>query len=472
MTSTVAGDQAKRTGMIAPLIVGAAGFMQTFDSSAITVALPPMAVDFGVPALSLNLVITAYLIGATAFLPLCGWAADRFGARRIFLFAIAGFGLTSLACALSSSLPVLIAARVVQGCMGALLIPVGRIIVFRAVPRNEVVRAVTILTLPPMFGPMLGPTIGGLLLSVGPWESLFFLNVAMATLGYWAIHRFIDDIPAGDPRPLDLKGYALIALALVGISYGITSAAQADGSVIPPLLLLAGGAACGLLYWRHCRSEAHPILDLTVLRLPTVHATNVGGIFHRMLISAGPFLLALLFQLGFGLNPAAAGGLIFAVALGSCFGRFIVTPALRITGFRNFLALNSVALFLSMAVCALFTAQTPYPVILGVLFVQGFLRSAQMIALLSLSYAEATDKELGQISTITSVSQQLALSIGIAVSVLAVHAAQRLIGEPDVTIATLAPAFVFVGALCLLPVLWLMRLPADAGSHLIDAKKS
>ncbi|HLU91161.1 MAG TPA: MFS transporter, partial [Pedomonas sp.] len=123
MTSTVAGDQAKRTGMIAPLIVGAAGFMQTFDSSAITVALPPMAVDFGVPALSLNLVITAYLIGATAFLPLCGWAADRFGARRIFLFAIAGFGLTSLACALSSSLPVLIAARVVQGCMGALLIP-------------------------------------------------------------------------------------------------------------------------------------------------------------------------------------------------------------------------------------------------------------------------------------------------------------------------------------------------------------
>lgn len=472
MTSAAIGDQAKRTGVIAPLIVGAAGFMQTFDSSAITVALPPMAVDFGVTALSLNLVITAYLIGATAFLPLCGWAADRFGARRIFLFAIAGFGLTSLACALSTSLPVLIGARIVQGCMGALLIPVGRIIVFRAVPRNEVVKAVSILTLPAMFGPLLGPTIGGLLLSVGPWELLFFLNVAMASLGYWAIHRFIDDIPADDPRPLDLKGYVLIALALVGISYGITSAAQSKGDLLGPLLLVLGGAACGVLYWQHCRSRTHPILDLSVLRLPTVLATNVGGIFHRMLVSAGPFLLALLFQLGFGLSPAAAGGLIFAVALGSCFGRFIVSPAVKITGFRNFLALNSVALFLSMAVCAIFTPQTPYSVIVGVLFVQGFLRSAQMIGLLSLSYAEASDQELGQISTITSVSQQLALSIGIAVSVVAIHSAQAMFGEQDVTIATLAPAFIFTGVLCLLPLLWLMRLPADAGKHLVTEKKS
>lgn len=472
MTPEATDDKAKRTSVIAPLIVGAAGFMQTFDSSAITVALPPMAVDFKVTALSLNLVITAYLIGATAFLPLCGWAADRFGARRIFLLAITGFGLTSLACALSSSLPVLILARIIQGCMGALLIPVGRIIVFRAVPRKEVVKAVSILTLPSMFGPLLGPTIGGLLLSVGPWELLFFLNVAMALLGYWLIHRFIDDIPAQNPQPLDTKGYVLIALALVGISYGITTAAQDDSSLVTSLSLLVGGGACGLLYWQHCRSQTNPILDLTLLRMSTVAATNIGGIFHRMLISAGPFLLALLFQLGFGLSPAAAGGLIFAVALGSCFGRFIVTPIISVTGFRNFLALNSVALFLSMAVCAVFTHQTPYPVILCVLFVQGFLRSAQMIGLLSLSYAEATERELGQISTITSVSQQLALSTGIAVSVIAIHTTQTMLGEANVTADVLAPAFVFVGALCLLPLLWLMRLPADAGNHLIEAKKS
>lgn len=470
MDSAATGGQAKRTGMIAPLIVGAAGFMQTFDSSAITVALPPMAVDFGVTALSLNLVITAYLIGATTFLPVCGWAAERFGARRIFLFAIAGFGLASLACAISTSLPLLIAARIIQGCMGALLIPVGRIIIFRAVPRSEVVKAASMLTLPVMFGPLLGPTVGGLLLSVGPWQSLFLLNVFMALLGYWSICKFIDDIPPDEPRPLDLKGYVLIALALVGISYGISMAAQENDSLLPALALVVGGLVCGALYWHHCRTQEHPILDLKVLHLPTVYVTNVGGIFHRMLVSAGPFLLALLFQLGFGLSPAAAGGLIFAVALGSCFGRFIVTPVARITGFRNFLAINCVALFLSMAVCALFTPQTPYLVILAVLFVQGFIRSAQIIGMLSLSYAEASDRELAQVSTITSVSQQFSLSIGIAVSVIAVHAAQNMLGEPDVSVAALGPAFVIVGALCLLPLFWLMRLPSDAGQHLVAAK--
>lgn len=470
MESATTSGQAKRTGMIAPLIVGAAGFMQTFDSSAITVALPPMAADFGVPALSLNLVITAYLIGATAFLPVCGWAAERFGARRIFLFAIAGFGLASMACALSTSLPLLIAARIIQGCMGALLIPVGRIIIFRAVPRNQVVRAASMLTLPVMFGPLLGPTVGGVLLSFGPWQLLFLLNTAMALLGYWSIHAFIDDIPPENPRPLDLKGYILIALSLVGVSYGISMAAQESRSLFTSGALIAGGLVCGVLYWYHCRSQAHPLLDLKVLRLPTVYATNVGGLFHRMLVSAGPFLLALLFQLGFGLSPAAAGGLIFAVALGSCFGRFAVTPAVRITGFRNFLALNSVALFLSMAVCALFTSQTPYPLILAILFVQGFLRSAQIIGMLSLSYAEASDGELAQVSTITSVSQQFALSIGIAISVIAVHGTQSILDRPDVTAEVLAPAFVIVGALCLLPIVWLMRLPADAGKHLIEAK--
>lgn len=471
MTAAATENQSRHTGILAPVIVGAAGFMQTFDGSAITVALPPMAKDFGVPALSLNLVITAYLIGATAFLPICGWAADRFGARRIFLFAIAGFGLASLACGLAPNLPVLIAARVVEGCMGALLIPVGRIIVFRAMPRSEVVRATSLLTLPVMFGPLLGPPVGGILLSFGSWHLLFLLNTAMAALGYWSISRFIDDIPPEEPRPLDLKGYVLIALSLVGVSYGISMAPQQNTSLLTSMLLVGGGLLCGALYWRWCSRQEHPILDVRLLRLPTVNATNVGGLFHRMLISAGPFLLALLFQLGFGVTPAASGSLIFAVALGSCFGRYLVTPAVRLIGFRSFLMLNSLAIGLSMAGCALFSPQTPYWLILGVLGVQGVLRSAQIIGLLSLSYAEVSDRDLGQVSTITSVSQQLALSLGIAVSVIAIHSAQAVLGDADVTIASLGPAFVFVGILSLLPVLWLMRLPAGAGRHLVRGGK-
>lgn len=463
---TALTDHARRR-MIAPLIVGAAAFMQAFDSSAITVALPPMAAAFGVPALSLNLVITAYLIGATAFLPVCGWAADRFGARRVFLVAIAGFGLSSLACALATSLPWLIAARTFEGCMGALLLPVGRIIVLRSVPRNEFVAAISLLTMPIMLGPLLGPPIGGVIVTLGSWRWLFVVNMVVAVAGLFAVRRFVADLPGEDRRPLDLKGLALIVSALVGVTYGVSTAARDGADLLVIGGLIAGGFVCAALYWLHCRRHPAPILDLRVLHIPTVAVTNIGGLFPRLIVSAAPFLLALLFQLGFGLSAAATGGLIFASALGAVLGRWLLTPVVTRFGFRQFLIVNGVLLALSIAACAWFRPETPYAVIAAVLFTQGLLRALQLIGLMTLSYADLPDSEVGSASTIASVSQQFALSLGIVVSVFALQTAQHMRGETLLSIGAIAPAFLVIAGVSLLSLLWVWRLPDSAGRNLV-----
>jgi len=472
VTSTATAEQSARSGAIAPLIVGAAAFVQAFDASAISVALPMMARDFGVPAISLDLVITAYLVGATAFLPLCGWAADRFGARRVFMTAVIGFGLASLACALATSLVWLVIARAIEGCMGALLLPVGRVIVLRSVPRDQTVAAISMLTLPLMLGPLLGPPLGGLILTAGSWRTLFICNIVLSFAGALAVHRVIRDIPGGDPRPLDVRGLMLIGGALIGTTVGVGAVARGEATSYYGGALIAGGLLCALLYWRHCQKHAHPVLDVSILRLPTVNISNVGGLFPRMLVSATPFLFALLFQIGFGLSPAAAGGIIFANALGAVLGRWLLTPLLRRISFRALLTSNALLIALSFGVCAFFTAATPLPVILGLLFVQGVLRSLQLIGLVTLGYAGIDDKHVGSASTIASVSQQFALSLGVAASVMTLSLAQSMLGEGRLTLDAISPAFLVLAALSLLSLFWFLRLPPEAGRELVRAPKS
>lgn len=467
MTAASASSTAGRASAIAPLIVGAAAFVQAFDSSAISVALPMMARAFGVPAISLGLVITAYLVGATAFLPLCGWAADRFGARRVFLTAVIGFGLASLACALATSLPWLILARAMEGCMGALLLPVGRVIVLRSVPRDQTVAAISLLTVPLMLGPLLGPLLGGLILTAGSWRYLFLCNVVLAICGTFAVRRYISDVPAAHPRPLDVTGFLLIGGALVGTTLGVGAMARGHANSYYGGGLIAAGIGCALLYWRHCLRVAHPVLDLRILRIMAVHISNVGGLFPRLLISATSFLFALLFQIGFGLTPAAAGGIIFANAAGAAMGRWGLTGLLARIGFRRLLIGNAWAIAITVAACAAFSQTTPIPLILCVLFLQGLLRSVQLIALVTLGYAGVAEKDMGSASTIASVSQQFALSLGITLSVLTLQITQGFAGEPRLTTDAIAPAFLVLAGVSLLSLFWFVRLAPDAGEELI-----
>lgn len=467
MTVAPAPPSADRTMMMAPLIVGASAFVQAFDSSAIAVALPVMAKAFGVPAISLDLVITAYLVGATAFLPLCGWAADRFGARRVFLTAVIGFGLSSLACALATNLLWLIISRGVQGCMGALLLPVGRVIVLRSVPRDQTLSAISMLTLPLMLAPLLGPLLGGIILTAGSWRYLFLCNVLLSIAGTFAVYRYIHDVPGDVSRPLDVPGALMIGGSLVGITLGVGAVARGSDASLYAALLIGGGILSALLYWRHCHRVAHPVLDVTILRIRAVNVSNIGGLFPRLLISATSFLFALLFQIGFGLSPAATGGIIFANALGAVFGRSLLSPLLNRVSFRRLLTVNAVLVALAVGIAATFTTATPLPVLLALLFVQGLLRSIQLLALVTLGYADIAEKDMGSASTIASVSQQFALSLGIAASVLALHLSQTLLGTSRLTVDAIAPAFIVIAALSLLSLFWFLRLPPDAGESLV-----
>jgi EmrB/QacA subfamily drug resistance transporter len=452
-----------RQRTIVPLIIGAAAFMQAFDASSVLVALPRMAVEFGVPVISMNMVVVAYLIAATAFLPVCGWAADRFGARRMFLVAVAGFGLASLGCILAPSLGWLISARVVEGCMGALLLPIGRIIVLRGVEREDFAGSLAILTLPVMLGPLMGPTLGGLIVDLASWRWLFGVNIIVAVIGLWAVMRWVDEVPPQRGGPLDLPGFLLIGAALVGLTYGLTALARSLLPLPVALGLLVGGALCTFAYVRHCRRHAAPVLDFSSLRLPAVRATNIGGLFQRMIVSAVPFLLILLFQPVFGLDARTSGGLLFAGAMGALLGRWLMQPIVARVGVRRFLLVNSVLFASTVALCAAIGPQTPHLAIMALLFAQGAVRAAQLIGMMTMSYQGVPDREFGSVSTIASVSQQFALSIGIAIAVGMLSGMQALTGTMDLSREVIAPAFLLMAGLSLLSMLWFWPLPDEMG---------
>jgi MFS family permease len=441
-----------KDGMTAALVVGCAGFLQSFDGNAVAVALPAMAHGFGVPALALGEVITAYLVGAAAALPLCGWLAERIGARPLFLAAIALFALTSVACGAANGVAALEGARLVQGCSGALLLPVGRIIVVgQSTSRETMLRAMGVMTTPVILGPLLAPPIGGLIVTVLSWRWLFLLNVPIALVGMALVARYVPRTPRPTPRPFDLLGTALLSSALAMATYGVSLAVVAQGRM-PGLALIAAGLVATGGYLLHARRHAAPALPPALFARRTFAASNVGGIFPRMLVSAVPFLLTLQFQVGFGLSAAGAGGLVFASALGSLPARWLIGPLVARWSYRRVLAVNAVLIALSVAACALFTAATPRIVIMTVLALQGLIRSTQLVAMMAMSYSEIAPPETPAASTIASLSQQVAMSIGIAVAVAAVE----LGGGGAIGVQR---AFVALGIVSLLSLLWTWGLP-------------
>ncbi|MBX3564175.1 MAG: MFS transporter [Sphingomonas sp.] len=441
--------------------------MQAFDTNAVTVALPAMARAFRVQPLALDMVISAYLIGAAGFLPLCNWAAERFGARVMFLLAIAMFGASSLMCGLAADLPGLILARVVQGGAGALLLPVGRIIVLSATPRQDFVRAMAVLTTPVMVGPLVGPPLGGAIVTLVSWRWLFLVNLPIALIGLVLVIRFLPAMPADRKKPLDWLGLALLSTALVAISYGLTLPMRGASPVAIVAIPLIG-LASGLFYLRHASRHPRPILDPAVLRIPTVAIATIGGIFQRMLTSAAPFLLALLFQLGLGLSPLAAGSLIFGSALGSVCARWPLGWMLRRWGFRRMLTANALAIAATLSASALFTPATPYALLFALLFVQGLLRSLQITAISTLVYADLAERDIGAASTLSSLVQQLALACGIALSAAAVQALLWWHGGTVLGADAIRPAFVLLAITSLLSLAWILRLPGDAGNVIAD----
>jgi EmrB/QacA subfamily drug resistance transporter len=452
-------------GALAPMIIGCALFMQTLDSTIISNALPTMARSLHEDPVTLNLAITAYLLSAAVFLPISGWAADRFGAKNIFRIAILTFAASSLFCGLAHSLPELVAARMVQGMGGAMMAPVGRLVLLKSVPKSDLVRAMSYLTMPAMLGPVLGPPVGGFIVTYFSWRWIFFINIPVAILGVILVSIFIENVREESPMKLDWRGFILTGCGLAGVVYGFENLGRNALPFATVIGMLVGGVICLVVYAWHARRTPHAILDLSVFKLPSFMTSTIGGTPLRMAMGSTPFLLALLLQMGFGLSALEAGLITFTSAAGALLMKATARPIIAWLGFKNVLVFNTVITGVIFMGYGLFRASTPHAVIIGTLLVGGFFRSLQFTALNALAYADIEQAGMSRASSLASVGQQLSQSIGIGFAAILLgllrhgHAGHALVAS-DIT-----PAFYIIGAISFLGLAFFLPLPHDVGAE-------
>ena len=460
------GSFLRPTGpLLLPLVIASALLMENIDSTVIATSLPAIATDLDVNPINLKLAFTSYLLTLAVLIPISGWCADRFGSRTVFRTAIAVFTLGSIACGFTTTLSGFVAARALQGAGGAMMVPVGRLIILRSVPKSDLVRALTYLTMPALIGPVFGPMLGGFITTYLHWRWIFWINVPIGILGIALATRFIPEIRDGNRPPLDLPGFVLSGLGLATLVFGLTAAGGWVMPVLPDALLILFGAALLCLYVSHARRVPTPILDLELLSFRTYRTSVVGGFFFRAGVGAIPFILPMMLQVGFGLTPFESGSLTFASAAGALCMKFAAGPILRRYGFRRVLVSNALISALFLASSALFTPSTPHLVIFAVLLIGGFFRSLQFTSLNAVAYAEVPQVAMSRASSFSSVSQQLSGSLGIAFAALVLEGMQTLRGDRDIHLDDFKVAFVLVAFVTLSSVIMNIRLPRDAGDE-------
>ncbi len=454
----------QRTVLI-PLIVACALFMENMDSTVIATSLPAIAQDLGENPLALKLALTSYLVGLAVFIPISGWVADRVGSRTVFASAIAVFMGGSLLCAGSSTLAAFVAARFLQGIGGAMMVPVGRLVLLRAVPKSGLLEALNYLTIPALIGPVVGPALGGAITLYFHWRWIFIINVPISVLGLVLVLRHIENVRDPETPALDLRGFALSGVGLSVLMLGLSAL---GGHLLPGAVtaacIVAGALALAAYAW-HARRAEHPLIDLSLLKLPTFYTGIVAGSLFRIGVGATPFLLPMLLQLGFGLDPLQSGLLTCATAAGAMFMKTLTAAILRRFGFRSVLTANAAVASAAVAVFGLFTAATPHFVIFAVLLVSGCLRSLQFTSLQAISFAEINRETMSQASSIASMAQRLAQSLGVAVGAYALQLSSALQGHGTVVASDFWPAFLAVALISAASLFFHARLRSDAGAE-------
>ena len=456
---------------VIPLIVATALFMENMDSTVISTSLPAIAADIGTSPLTLKLAITSYLLSLAVFIPASGWTADRFGARMVFALAVAVFMVGSIGCALSSSVSHFVFARILQGMGGAMMTPVGRLVLLRSIDKSALVNAMTWVTVPALIGPVLGPPLGGFITTYFSWHWIFLINIPIGLLGIFMAMKFIDPIKSVDPERFDLYGLVLAGIGLAGISFGLSVA----GLNLLPWSVIAAlvgfGAISMTLYVMHARRTGSPVLDFSLLRLPTLRAAILGGFFFRLGVGALPFLLPLLMQVGFGLTPFKSGLVTFSSAIGAMGMKTLAARIIRTFGFRNLMTVNAVVSAAFLAACGLFTVTTPLLLIMIVLVIGGFFRSLEFTAINTVAYAEIEPSQMSRATTLASVNQQLAVSTGVALGAGSVETTLWLHHQTGLSASEFAPAFLVVALISAASCWFFWQMPGDAG-HEISGRKA
>lgn len=402
------------TRRLLPWLVAIAFFMQTLDGTILNTALPNMASTLGESPLRMQSVVIAYMLTVALLIPASGWLSDRFGTKRVFISAIVTFSLGSLLCALSNSLTMLIASRVVQGIGGALLLPVGRLVILRAFPRAELLPVLAFVTVPGLIGPLVGPTLGGWLVQVASWHWVFLINIPVGIVGVFASLRFMPDLRGSVLQRFDAWGFALFSLGLVQVSLALQGLGERAISTAASMLLLVSGIACMVGYWLHAARSAHPLFSLTLFKIQTFSIGIAGNLFSRLGSGAMPFLIPLFMQVGLGYSPAVTGMSMIPTAAGAMLCKLFATRTINRFGYRNVLVANTFALGLSIASFALVGAHTPHAVLLVMLFVFGIINSLQFTAMNTLTLGDLDDVHASGGNSMLSVVQQLSMSLGVA----------------------------------------------------------
>jgi EmrB/QacA subfamily drug resistance transporter len=451
--------------ILVPLVVACAMFMQNLDSTVIATALPTIARSLDESPLRLNLAITCYLLSLAVFVPISGWTADRFGARRVFSTAIVVFTLGSIGCGCANSLAALVAARIVQGIGGAMMVPVGRLVLLRTVARSDLVRAMSYVSVPALIGPVAGPPLGGFIVTYASWRWIFFINIPIGLLGIVLVNLLIGKRHETGRRPFDLGGFVLTAVGLTTLAFGFENVGRGALPAAVVVLLLAVGAACAVVYARHAARVSHPIIDLALLRIPTYASATIGGFVFRIGMGALPFLMPLMLQVGFGLDPLSSGLLTFASAAGAMTMKLTAARILRALGFRIVLAGDAVISAIFLFSYSLFRPDTPHLVIFVGLLAGGFFRSLQMTSINSLSYADVPAGMLSRATSLTSMAQQLSQTAGVATGALFLQLALILRGGTALIASDFYTAFTGVAMVSLLSVPLFLRMSPDAGAE-------
>lgn len=462
-----------RSVRLVPAIVASPLFLQNLDSSVMATALPSIAQSLSVPVLHLNLAITAYLLSLAVFLPVSGWLADRFGAKPVFCAAIALFALASALCATATGLASMVAFRILQGLGGALMVPVGRLILLRTIPPSEMVSAMVWFTVPPVLGRMAGPLFGGAIVTITSWHWIFLVNIPFGLLAIVLAWIHIPDtpVPARARARFDLGGFALLATGLGLLMAALETAGKAMAPAGFSLLAAAVGAAALLAYHLHSRRLAQPLIDLRILRYRTFRTNVLGAAPLRIAIGAMPFLLPLLFQLGFGLSPLQSGVLTVASAVGALATRLVMKRAIHRVGFRRLLLAACAVTSLSYVGYGLFQPGTPHLVVFGALVVGGLASSLCMVALGTLGFSEVPPERMSHATALSTMLQQLTVGFGVVLGASLLTAASWWHGGDghQLQARDFMPAFVLVGLLTLLSLASFRRLPADAGADMRES---
>ena len=448
------------------LIVASAMFMEQLDGTVLATALPTMARSFDADPLHMNIALTSYLLTLAMFIPASGRIADRFGSRSTFRAAIAMFTLGSILCAQAPTLWALVGARMLQGAGGAMMSPVGRLVMLRVVSKAELVRSMAWLMVPATIGPIVGPPVGGFIVTYLSWHWIFYINVPIGILGVVLVTLFIEEMREPARTKFDLTGLLLSGTALACLMFGIEVASRGAGSPFIVAGLVGTGLLSGTLYVFHARHHPKPMLDFRLLHIATFRLSLMCGSLSRIAVGAMPFLLPMMFQIGFGDSAAESGLITFVSSVGSLAMRTCAPWFLKRLGFRPVLTWVGALANMLLAVSAAFRPDWPLPLIYGVLIANGFFQSLQFMAYNTIAYADMPREQMSAATSFYTTFQQMSLTLGIAISAAALAGSVAISGRAEPALPDFSAAFLFVAAISFLAPLIATRLDRDAGAEL------